>query len=161
MQVYRELMELDFFAPVALTRALVPAMRERRSGHVVMISSIAGKIGAPQRTGYSAAKHALAGFSEAARAELWRDGLQFTVVYPGYVKTQIAHNALKGDGSANGAIDDNIAHGLPVEDCAADIWDAVEQNEEEVVMGGVEVNYLRLKRFAPKLFAFALKRARR
>lgn len=99
MDVYRQLMELDYFAPVALTRALVPQMRARRAGQVVMISSIAGRIGAPLRTGYSAAKHALAGFTEAARAELWRDGLRFTTVYPGYVRTAIAQNAWNGDGS--------------------------------------------------------------
>ena len=159
MEVYRQLMELDFFAPVALTRALVPGMRTRRRGHIVMISSIAGRIGAPERTGYSAAKFALAGFTEAARAELWRDGIQFTAVYPGYVRTQISVNAVKGDGRANGVTDHNIAGGISAEDCADDIWDAVETNQEEVMMGGKEVFYERLKRYAPQLFSFALKRS--
>ncbi len=158
MEVYRQLMELDFFAPVALTRALVPGMRQRKRGHIVMISSIAGRIGAPARTGYSAAKFALAGFTEAARAELWRDGLKFTTVYPGYVKTQISMNAVKGDGRANGVTDHDIAGGIGAEACADAIWDAVETDQEEVMMGGKEVFYERFKRYAPQLFSFALKR---
>lgn len=158
MDVYRQLMELDYFAPVALTRALVPQMRARGAGQVVMISSIAGRIGAPLRTGYSAAKHALAGFTEAARAELWRDGLRFTTVYPGYVRTAISQNAWNGDGSAHGITDRNIAAGLAPEACAAAIWRAVEAGEEEVFMGGREVFYERLKRWAPAVFSYALKR---
>lgn len=160
MAVYRQIMELDFFAPVALTKAVVPAMRERRGGHVVMIASVAGKIGAPLRTGYCAAKHALSGFTEAARAELWREGLKFTAVYPGFVRTNITINALEGDGRAHGIMDPATAAGLTAEDCADEIWDGVRRDEEEVYMGGRELAYLRLKRFAPKLFSFALKRTR-
>lgn len=161
MATYRQLMELDFFAPVALTKAVLPGMRERRRGHVVMISSVAGKIGAPLRTGYCAAKHALTGFTEAARAELWREGLRFTTIYPGYIRTNIAYNALHGDGSKHGVMDPSTDQGLSPEDCADDIWAGVVDNEEEVYMGGREVSYLRLKRYAPKLFSFALKRARK
>ncbi len=160
MDVYRSLMELDYFAPVALTKAVLPGMRVRRRGHIVMISSVAGKIGAPMRTGYCAAKHALAGFTEAARAELWRDGLKFTAVYPGFVRTQITFNALKGDGKAHGVMDPATEKGLRPEDCADEIWDAVAENEEELYIGGRELTYLRLKRYAPKVFSFALKRTK-
>ena len=96
--------------------------------------------------------------TEAARAELWRDGLRFTTVYPGYVQTQISMNAVKGDGRANGVTDHNIAGGISAEACADAIWDAVETDEEEVMMGGKEVFYERFKRYAPQLFSFALKR---
>ena len=82
LSVYRKLLELDFFAPVALTRAVLPGMRQRGGGHVVMIGSIVSKIGTPLRSGYCAAKHALDGFTEAARAELWRENIRFTFVMP-------------------------------------------------------------------------------
>lgn len=161
MPVYRKLMELDFFAPVALTRAVMPSMLERKAGHVVMISSVAGKIGVPNRTGYSAAKHALAGFTEAARAELWRDGVRFTVVYPGYVRTPISANALEGDGSQHHVMDATTAAGMSPEGCAEEIWDSVIANDEEAFVGSRALAYVRLKRYAPRLFSFALKRVAR
>ena len=160
LSVYRSIMELDFFAPVALSKAVLPAMRERRAGHIVMIGSVVSKIGVPLRSGYSAAKHALAGFTEAARAELWRDGLQFTLVCPGFVKTQVSVNALGGSGEKHGVVDAAIGQGLAPEHCAEAIWRAVEQNREEVLIAGREGLFVQLKRFAPALFSYALKRAK-
>jgi dehydrogenase/reductase SDR family protein 7B len=159
MPVYRRVMELDFFAPVALTRAVLPGMRERGDGHVVMIASVAGKIGVPLRSGYCAAKHALAGFTEAARAELWRDGLRFTLVCPGFVQTQVSVNALSGGGEKHGVMDQTIGQGLTAEACAEAIWRGVEKDREELLIAGREGVYVLLKRFLPGLFSYALKRA--
>ena len=159
MPVYRRIMELDFFAPVALTRALLPAMRQRGTGHVVMIGSVVSKIGAPLRSGYAAAKHALAGFTEAARAELWRDGLKFTLVCPGFVHTQVSVNALSGSGDRHGVMDQTIGQGLSAEACAEAIWRGVEKDKEELLIAGREGAYVLLKRLLPGLFSYALKRA--
>ena len=159
VEVYRRIMELDFFAPVALTRALLPAMRVRGGGHFVMIGSVVSKVGVPLRTGYSAAKHALAGFTEAARSELWRDGVKFTLACPGFVRTEVSKNALLGSGEKHGVIDPGIARGLPAEDCAAQIWRAVERDREEVYIGR-ESRVIHLKRLAPGLASYLLKRAK-
>src|SRR2546423_7358483 len=67
--VYRTLMDLNYFAPVALTKAVLPSMLEKKSGHFVVISSLVGKFGTPLRSGYSASKHALHGFFDSLRAE--------------------------------------------------------------------------------------------
>ncbi|MDR3416721.1 MAG: SDR family NAD(P)-dependent oxidoreductase [Nevskia sp.] len=157
--VYRSIMELDFFAPVALTQAVLPGMRQRGDGHVVMMGSVVSKIGGPLRTGYSAAKHALAGFTEAARAELWRDGIRFTLACPGYVRTQVSVNALDGSGGKHGVMDPSTGHGLEPGNCAERIWRAVEKDREELLIAGREGVYVQLKRFAPSLFSYALKRA--
>jgi dehydrogenase/reductase SDR family protein 7B len=159
LAVYRRIMELDFFAPVALSKALLPGMRARREGHVVMIGSVVSKIGVPLRTGYSAAKHALAGFTEAARTELWRDGLLFTLVCPGFVQTQVSVNALGGDGRKHGVLDEQIKQGLSVDYCAGRIWRAVEKNQEDVLIAGRESLAVLLKRVSPSLLSFVLKRA--
>lgn len=159
LEVYRRIMELDFFAPVALTRALLPAMRQRGGGHFVMIGSVASKLGVPLRSGYCAAKHALAGFTEAARAELWRDGVRFTLACPGFVRTEVSKNALEGSGAAHGVMDPGIERGIPAEDCAAQIWNAVERDREEVYIGR-ESRAIHLKRLAPGLASFVLKRAK-
>ncbi|MGH8457373.1 MAG: SDR family oxidoreductase [Stenotrophobium sp.] len=159
MAVYRQLMELDYFAPVALTRAVLPGMVARKSGHVVMISSVAGKFGAPLRSGYCAAKHALNGFTEAARAELWRDGVRFTTACPGFVKTQVSVNALDGAGHAHGKMDEAQAKGMDAQVCAKKIWNAVAADREEVLIG-LEAQLVHLKRFLPSLFSQVIKRAK-
>ena len=80
--VYRRLMEVNFFAPEAMARAVLPSMLAQKSGHIAVISSVAGKFGVPLRSGYSATKFALHGFFEALRAEEGRNGVHITMVCP-------------------------------------------------------------------------------
>ena len=117
---YRSIMEIDFFAPLRLTQLIVPLMVDRRQGRIIAISSLAGRIGSPLRTGYCAAKHALLGYFEALRAEMEDAyGIAVTTVLPGSVRTAVAKNALQGDGSTRGVSDDNIDNGMqPRRRCA-------------------------------------------
>ncbi|HZP13810.1 MAG TPA: SDR family NAD(P)-dependent oxidoreductase [Nevskiaceae bacterium] len=159
MDVYRHLFELDFFAPVALTKAVLDGMIERRSGHIVVISSVVGYIGTPLRSGYAAAKHALHGFFDAARAELWRDGLKFTLACPGFIKTEVSINAITATGGSFGKLDPTIARGMEPKRCAEKIWRAVERDAEEVFVGK-ESALIYIKRWIPALASFAVKRAK-
>jgi short-subunit dehydrogenase len=63
MAVYRRLMEVNYFGPIALTKFLLPHFVKRKKGHFVTVTSLTGKFGTPYRSGYAAAKHALHGFS--------------------------------------------------------------------------------------------------
>ncbi len=108
-EVYRKLMEVDFFAPLRLTQLVLPHMVARRRGRVAIVSSVAGRVGAPLRTGYCAAKFACVGYFEALRAEIERAyGVAVTVVLPGSVRTNVAVNALDGNGAPRGVSDINI-----------------------------------------------------
>jgi len=75
-KVYRQLMEVNFFASEAIARAVLPSMLAQKSGHMVVISSVAGKFGVPLRSGYSASKFALHGFFEVLRAEEEKNGIR-------------------------------------------------------------------------------------
>ena len=152
MSTYRQLFEIDVFAPIALTKEILPKMLERGQGHIATISSVAGKIGAPGRTGYCAAKHALQGFFDALRAENARLGLRVTLVTPGFIRTNIARNALTGDGSKRGRSDSNIEAGMDVDKAAQVILKGMAKGQEEIPVGeGREMFALKLKRFAPNL----------
>jgi NAD(P)-dependent dehydrogenase (short-subunit alcohol dehydrogenase family) len=83
----RELMELHFFGPVALTRAVLPHMRARRSGAIVQMSSQGGRLSFPGVGGYSATKFALEGWSEALAAEVAQFGIRVVIVEPGAFRT--------------------------------------------------------------------------
>jgi short-subunit dehydrogenase len=156
--VERALMEVDYFGPVALTKALLPAMRARRSGHVVVVSSVMGYLGTPGRSSYAAAKHALHGYFDSLRAELWREGIKVTLVCPGYVRTAISANALGPQGATHGRTDATHRSGITPERCAAAILRGVAGGREEIWVGGPEVAGIYLKRFAPWLLSRIVRR---
>ncbi len=87
-QVYSQL-ETNLYAPIALTRAVLPYMRKQRSGRILQISSIGGRIGSPALSVYQAAKFGLAGFSEALAKEVKPLGIWVTSVEPGGLRTSI------------------------------------------------------------------------
>jgi short-subunit dehydrogenase len=152
--VYRCLMEVNFFGPEALTRAVLPAMLEKKSGHVVVISSVAGKFGVPLRSGYSATKFALHGFYEALRAEEARNGICVTLVCPGFVHTGISVSALKGDGSRHAKMDPELEQGMPAEECARQILNAIARKKEDVTIAARREKMLvYMKRFFPGLLS--------
>lgn len=159
--VYRRLMEVNFFGPEALTRAVLPSMLEKKSGHIVVISSVAGKIGVPLRSGYSATKFALHGFYEALRAEEEHNGIHVTLVCPGYIRTEISLSALKGDGALHSKMDPELARGMPAAECARQILRGVAREKKEMVIAaGREKMVVYLKRFLPGVVARMLARAR-
>jgi len=145
------IMELNFFGTVALTKAVLPSMLARKSGHIVPISSVVGYVGTPLRSTYAASKHALHGFFDSLRAEVAKDGIAITIVCPGYIRTNVSRNALTGNGSAFGKMDDTHERAMRPEECARRIVDAVARRKEEVVIGGLETWAVPLKRFIPRL----------
>jgi len=152
LDVYRKIMELDYFSKVILTKTLLPHFLEKQAGQIVAISSIAGKIGTPMRSAYCSAKHAIIGFMDSLRAEVHNDNIRVLVVTPGSVKTNVSVNALEGDGKAHGVTDPAIANGLPVEECGRRIVNAMERDTEELLIAkGREKMAAKLKRFFPKM----------
>jgi short-subunit dehydrogenase len=135
-EVYTALIETDLLAPIWLTQLLLPGMVERgRGGHIVGISSVAGRIGTVLRTGYCAAKHGLIGYLDALRAEVeLAYGIKVTNVLPGSVRTQVAANALLADGSARGESDVNIDAGMDPTECARRILEGVAAGEREIIV---------------------------
>jgi dehydrogenase/reductase SDR family member 7B len=147
----RAVMELNFFGTVALTKAVLPSMLARKSGHIVPISSVVGYVGTPLRSTYSASKHALHGFFDSLRAEVAKDGISVTIICPGYIRTNVTRNALTGNGTALGTMDATHQEAMLPEECARRIVDAVAKRKEELIVGGRERWAVPLKRFAPGL----------
>lgn len=77
-------------------------MIERKSGHIVFISSVQGLISIPDRSAYGASKHALQAFGDSLRAEMHQHNISVSVISPGYIKTAISVNALTGSGDSHG-----------------------------------------------------------
>lgn len=158
LELERKIMEINYFAPVALVKQILPHFMERKQGHIVIVSSIAGKFGFPLRSTYAAAKHALQGYFEALRLELMNIPIYVTIVFPGRVKTNISLNALTSDGSKHGQMDRGQRNGISADKCARIIDKAIKQKRYEVLAGGKELIPVYLKRFIPGLFYFLIKR---
>ncbi|MEZ5258033.1 MAG: SDR family NAD(P)-dependent oxidoreductase [Ilumatobacteraceae bacterium] len=134
MKVYRELIEIDLMSQIAATQALLPHVTGRGSGQLVFISSIAGKVGVPMRTAYSAAKFGLVGYADALRAELSQTGVTVHVIYPGSVATAVSTNALTSDGSKRGRSDAVIDNGIAPDVAAETMLDALAAREREIIV---------------------------
>jgi short-subunit dehydrogenase len=151
LAIYRKLMEIDFFAPVAFAQAVLPGMLERGSGYIVVTSSVAARYSTPLRSGYCAAKAALHGFFDSLRAETAKDGVAVSLVVAGPVATDVSVNAITGDGSNYGIMDEMQATGIPVERAAAMILEGMETREPDIVVAeGPSRDLLDLARSDPK-----------
>uniref|UniRef100_A0A3B3CCE3 Dehydrogenase/reductase SDR family member 7B n=2 Tax=Oryzias melastigma TaxID=30732 RepID=A0A3B3CCE3_ORYME len=136
ISVQREVMETNYFGPISLTQALLPSMVHRRSGHIVVISSVQGKIAIPYRSAYAASKHATQAFFDCLRAEMEQYGIPVTVISPGYIQTNLSVNAVTGDGSKYGVLDKTTAAGQKPKDVAHAVLEAVCQRSSDVLLAG-------------------------
>ncbi|XP_005349986.1 dehydrogenase/reductase SDR family member 7B isoform X1 [Microtus ochrogaster] len=134
VDVDRKVMEINYFGPVALTKALLPSMVKRKQGHIVAISSVQGKISIPFRSAYAASKHATQAFFDCLRAEMEQDGIKVTVISPGYIYTNLSVNAVTADGSRYGALDKNTARGRSPAEVAQDVLAAVGKKKKDVIL---------------------------
>ncbi len=95
MEDWRRQFETNFFGVVRVTQAVLPKMRERRSGRIIMISSVSGLVTPPTQGAYSASKHAMEGLSNALRHELYPFEVKTILIEPGYIVTNIQQTAVQ------------------------------------------------------------------
>lgn len=160
LEVDRKIMEINYFGAVALTKYLLPYFQKQEGGYFVVVSSLTGKFGTPWRSGYAASKHALHGFYDSLRAELWKENITVTIIAPGFIQTPITFSALTADGTPLNKMDAAQYKGKSAKWCANKIVKAIERQKQEVFIGGREVYGVYLKRFFPRLFSRIIRKAK-
>lgn len=153
METIRKIMEINYFAPVAMVKNALPLMLESGGCHVAVTTSIAGYFGFPLRCAYSSSKFALIGFFETLNAEYAKNGIKVTMVCPGRVRTNISFNALGINGEKHNKMDSGQDGGLSPEKAASIIVRAIDKGKREVLVGGKELLMVYIKRFLPSLCA--------
>lgn len=150
-----EMMRLNVLAPMALTKAVLPHMLARKSGHIVFTSSVAGKVGSPLSATYSACKHAIQGFGAATYAELGSRGINVTLVCPGPVRSEITLHAFVDKPGAKLGVDEDNSTRMTAERCAhlmaAGMWARLPEvwlSPQPVLL------FTYLGQYAPSLAAF-------
>ena len=99
LEAFRQQIDANLIGTIIVTKAAIPVLRRQRRGHIVQVSSVGGRIGAPARAAYSAAKWGIEGFSESLAREMALIGVHVTIVEPGGFRTgfaQTAHDADEG-----------------------------------------------------------------
>jgi dehydrogenase/reductase SDR family member 7B len=153
IEIDRMLMEVNYFSGLALTKAVLPQMIQRKQGWIIANSSLSGAFGFPLRSGYSAAKHAVYGFYESLRAELEDTGVSVSIVSPGRINTPISLNAVTKNGKPHGEMDPGQANGMPVNKCAKIILKAAARRKPETIIGSVAEHFaIFLRRSLPFIF---------
>ncbi|QOY92825.1 SDR family oxidoreductase [Massilia sp. UMI-21] len=130
---YEELMRVNLWGALWCTQAALPALKASQ-GKIVAVSSLAGLVGVPGRTAYSATKFAMTGFFEALRAEMKAYGVSVTTAYPGVVATRIRYRGFNAHGEEMGASALKEEGAMRVEECARLIIEGMDARRREVVM---------------------------
>lgn len=149
----RKIMEVNYFANIALAKEVLPHMLKNKNGHIIVISSIAGKFGFYLRSSYSAAKHALHGFYESLRLENYKNGINVLLVCPGKIKTNISINAVTESGAKHNQMDESHVNSMSAQECVLEIIESIKSNKEEILVGGKELKAVWMKRHFPKWFS--------
>jgi short-subunit dehydrogenase len=145
--ICRTVMEVNFFAPVELTRLAMPHLTRGNQPAVVNVTSMCGRKGMPAWPEYSASKFALVGMSEAWRGEFARFDVDVLTIVPGLTQSGFENNWLRKDGKA----DLGLARGMLPDYLAARIVDAIRRNRTETVVGGEARRLLLFNKFFPRL----------
>ena len=152
MAVEQKVMDINFWGSVSLTKAVLPDMIKRRSGKVVAMSSLLGHYGTANLAIYAASKHAVLGYFESVREELLSTGVDFLLVSPGFVNTNVTLNSLteKGDKLNRNSIAQE--QGMDPAKFAEKLISAIKSNKKYAYIGGKEMLAIPFKRSAPNLF---------
>ena len=150
--VLRQIMEVNFFAPVELIRKAIPLLERGQQPAIVNVASMCGRRGMPAWPEYSASKFALCGMSEALRGELVRYGIDLLLIVPGLTRTNLPKKMLRCEGRAKIEFD----KGMPPEQVAARILKAIRSGGFETVVGSDAKWMLRFNRLFPRLLGLGL-----
>ncbi len=151
VSVMKRLMDVNFWGTVYCTKSALPHLLKTK-GSVVGVISIAGYVGLPARTGYSASKYAIRGFLDALRIENLKTGLHVLVAAPGFTASEVREVALTQDGSAQGQTPRDESKMMTAEECAKHIANAVKKRKRELILTFVEGKLtVFLGKFLPRL----------
>jgi short-subunit dehydrogenase len=151
-EIDRKVMEVNFFGTINLTKAVTRQMQKQKEGKIVVISSIMGKYGMPLYSTYSASKHALYGYFESLRQEVFKDNIKVLIVSPGFINTDVSTKLLREDGSEYGIKSDAQEKGMSAADCAKGIVKAIKSNRNHKYVGKYEIFSVYVKQYFPKIF---------
>ncbi len=150
--VERKIMDVNYFGNVALSKAVARIMQQQKNGKIAVISSIIGRFGLPDLSTYSASKHALYGFYDSFRLEVKDDNIKILIVSPGFINTNVAINAVKGDGNLVNENSPAMEKGMKTNVFAKKFVSTLKSNKNHKYIGKKEIYAVPFKMIFPNTF---------
>ena len=150
LSILEKIMQINYLGSAYPTYFALPYLKKSK-GRIVGVSSLTGKTGVPTRTGYSASKHAMAGFFDSLRIELMNSGVTVTMIYPGFVATEVRERAFGADGKPLGKSHIDEKNIMTASECARQIIEASGKRKRELVMTAKAKIGLWMKMINPEL----------
>ncbi|MAZ96433.1 MAG: short-chain dehydrogenase [Flavobacteriales bacterium] len=154
-EIERKVMDVNFWAAVALTKAVLPHMLSNDSGQIWTISSILGFFGSPKLAAYAASKFAVIGYFESLQYELQHSQVHAGILSPGFINTAVSLNSLGPNGEPVGVNSSAQERGMLPEVLAQKFLQKTSKGRlpKHIVIGGYERFSIPFKRYLPRLFS--------
>ncbi|TYP93319.1 Short-chain dehydrogenase [Fodinibius salinus] len=152
VDVMKRVLDINFLGSAVLAKEVLPSMIERKSGHIIVTSSVVGKFGTQLRSSYAASKHALHGYFDSLRQEVFNKNISISLVCPGFIKTNVTKNALEGNGEKHQKMGKGQQNGMTPAQFAEKLLPKIAKGKEEIYIGGMEIMGIYFQRFVPSLF---------
>ena len=155
----RNMFDTNLFGAIEGMQVVIPAMKQKRAGTIINISSVAGHVAVPYMGAYCATKHALNAIGKAARVELMGSGVHVMTVCPGYIATDFGVNAVKGENAMR--LSEKVRNGISAERVARAVVSGYLKQKREIVVPWQDWMVINLYRHFPSLVERIMKRALR
>lgn len=161
LPVAQKIMNINYWGPVAITQSVLPSMFRQKNGHIIVMSSLMGKISTKLRSSYAASKHALHGYFESLRAEVYDENIRISMVCPGFVNTELSEKALKANGDLYLKKDSVHREAMSVEQFVKRLSPHLLKQKEEIFIAGKEIKVIWASKYLPgKLFRRKIREAK-
>lgn len=158
VDVMKKVLDINFLGSAVLAKEVLPSMIERETGHIIVTSSVVGKFGTQLRSSYAASKHALHGYFDSLRQEVFNKNILISLVCPGFIKTNVTKNALEGNGKKHQKMGKGQQNGMTPAQFAEKLLPKIAKGKEEIYIGGMEIMGIYFQRFVPSLFHKVLRK---
>lgn len=158
VEVMKKVLDINFLGSAVLAKEVLPSMIERETGHIIVTSSVVGKFGTQLRSSYAASKHALHGYFDSLRQEVFNKNISISLVCPGFIKTNVTKNALEGNGKKHQKMGKGQQNGMTPAQFAEKLLPKITKGKEEIYIGGMEIMGIYFQRYIPSLFHKVLRK---
>jgi short-subunit dehydrogenase len=153
-EIEQKMIKLDLLSPIALTKAVLPHMVERKSGRILVTSSLMGDLELPGNATYACVKHGINGYFYSLAFELRSIGILVQVLQPGFVKTEVSMSAVTASGELHGKMDSTHENAMSAEEFSRKVFPKLEKGKTSIIIAGKEGIALIARRWVPSLYRF-------